>query len=129
MYKNQCVAQNLPPVPVINPNPPNDLITLSDKQSDAKAVSERESSISEVFSVYPNPFGDELNLHFETEGGAVSFVLRDAAGRSFMLLENKTFARGRHTLRPDISHLPAGVYIYTFSEGERSRSGKLLKNR
>ncbi|MBI3509132.1 MAG: CotH kinase family protein [Bacteroidetes bacterium] len=82
------------------------------------------------FSVYPNPFGNSLTIHYEIPGDEqVSIELFDAIGkRVAVILSDDNFqSAGDHTFTTDLSTLDAGIYLIRFKSGEYSKVIKLIE--
>lgn len=79
------------------------------------------------YTLYPNPASNYIQLHadFLPPYQPVDFALYDINGR---LQYQKTLPNASAPRHTDISHLPAGMYIYEFSQNRQVLgSGKLLK--
>ncbi len=73
------------------------------------------------FAMMPNPASDMLTLNFADGFGAAQIVITDVAGRT-VLTDQST--QPTHTV--DVSVLPAGTYIVSASNGQKSFSARLV---
>ena len=73
------------------------------------------------FTLFPNPFGDRLEVRNENGMQACSFALFDTQGR---LIQSENFSGN---LQLNTSELEPGMYFYTISENGNVHSGKLIK--
>lgn len=78
--------------------------------------------IIDVLDVYPNPSGGSSTVSFSVKGGSTraSLGLFDMQGRLLMhIFQGRATAETEYTFRPDVSHLPNGIYIVRLmTEGE-----------
>jgi hypothetical protein len=76
---------------------------------------------------YPNPAQSAISVAFSiaTAGGA-QLALYDIYGRRVMLLAEGDFAPGRHTVRAELSALPAGVYVCVLNAGSGCAARRML---
>lgn len=73
---------------------------------------------------YPNPFADHFNIDIRTAAtGDVAIKVYDMTGR---LLENAIVKAG-NTIRPIGNHFPAGVYNVIVSQGDETRTLRVIK--
>ena len=72
-----------------------------------------------VFSIYPNPSSDYVNLHFALRSSSkVRIALIDSNGRQIKELMNGTFPGGPYSIKVDVSDLTNGLYLVRLqSEG------------
>ena len=85
-----------------------------------------------LYPPYPNPFNPSTKLSFElTEFATVSLAFFDLAGRRVATpLAGVPHAAGRQAViwdgTDDSGHsLPSGVYLYEFTAGNYSATGKM----
>ncbi len=83
-----------------------------DRPSEAGARSAGSLAESRDFTVFPNPFADQLNVVFDLEeAGSVQAVLTDMTGR-VVFSENKNLpAAGRQSFPWHTGDLPNGAYL------------------
>jgi hypothetical protein len=80
-----------------------------------------------LLSIYPNPFNPTTTLTYSLASAAdVKLAIYDICGRSIALQVNGWRDPGLHSVTFDGSELPSGVYIYQFTAGRTSLSGKML---
>jgi hypothetical protein len=90
------------------------------------AVSGQQSSVS----VYPNPTGGIINLHFTIYSlQSVLIKIYDVHGIEMAVMLDKKLPAGEHVVRWDASGLPAGIYFYRLLVGgqQSAVSGKVVK--
>jgi hypothetical protein len=81
-----------------------------------------------VFSIYPNPFQDNIILHIETpQPLAPELELFDITGKQLTLLENVLYSPDARTYTLDLGYLPAGVYWAHIKINSRRYIQKLIK--
>ena len=79
---------------------------------------------------FPNPFALRLTVSFHLESNArVQLTLHDLAGRLVTVPAAGEYGSGAHQISWDASRhdLPAGVYFYRLTAGDRSASGRVLR--
>jgi hypothetical protein len=76
---------------------------------------------------YPNPAHGVSAITFElSEEMPVRLELYDALGRMVILLAERTFSGGVHTVFVNAAELPSGVYFYRFTGGEEVHVRKMM---
>ncbi|MCB9236217.1 MAG: T9SS type A sorting domain-containing protein [Bacteroidia bacterium] len=75
------------------------------------------------FSVYPNPFRNELNIQVDAERPAQTFRIFDLRGKLWRQVE----AGKTTTTTISMSDLPAGVYFILVDFGDENIARKLIK--
>ncbi len=74
----------------------------------------------QLFSTYPNPAMDELNIDlFGFEGAELTFRLVDLTGKT-MLTKQYRSESGKETTAIDLSKLVPGMYILHGTDGKRN---------
>lgn len=74
-------------------------------------------------SYYPNPASSHLTIEYSSNNSSgLEVTIRDLLGRE---ISQSSIYLGATNM--DISSLPAGVYLISFSDGEKSWTGKLVK--
>ena len=78
---------------------------------------------------YPNPFTNQVNLTLTLDkAGPVSISIIDATGQEVHSISNdKWMDAGVHHIQWDAADMPAGLYFYRLSNGEKVQNFKLLK--
>lgn len=97
------------------------------------AVQEAMLTISSVYNqgdqgiiqVYPNPVRDHMTFHFKGVTGRVQAELFNASGQP--LYQHEWIIYGDTQRELEFRDLPAGLYYYRVSDGERTASGKIIK--
>ncbi|MBL7930331.1 MAG: T9SS type A sorting domain-containing protein [Bacteroidia bacterium] len=73
-------------------------------------------------NVYPNPFGDELNITIDS-GAELSYILSDALGKT--VFSGTINASSKQTIQTN--DLQAGLYILTLHSDNNTMSKKIIK--
>ena len=82
--------------------------------SDVRDANQTDNTISLL--AYPDPASSEATIRFAFRHHEenVSLTLADILGRTVLMLANmETFEAGEHSLKANISTLPAGMYLFT----------------
>jgi hypothetical protein len=86
-----------------------------------------EHMILKGFSVYPNPFVEEvtfsLSLNNEVD---VTLEIYNLLGKKVTTLNNSTLSPGKHEIYWNASGMKAGIYFYKLKAGEILKTGKLI---
>jgi hypothetical protein len=78
----------------------------------------------------PNPAIDETYIHYSLNSpGPVSVIVYDIAGKEIMRLSEGNKSKGAHTVKIDVSQLPAGIYYYTVNAGEYKAAKRMIVSR
>ncbi len=97
---------------------------------DGDLLSSQKEIFDSNFSVFPNPFNENINFRFMSPGGEdVILDIFDISGKH-VFHYNGISSRGINTINwKENSHkLPRGMYLYKLSTGNEVNTGKLLKN-
>lgn len=79
-----------------------------------------DSRLNPVFQCYPNPFNETLTLHFSLlQPSLVTVKIFDLLGREISVLLNEELISGEHSVVYNASNLPSGVYIVSYSQGNK----------
>lgn len=83
-----------------------------------------ENDASAAFKLYPNPARDIVNLYLETDQSRPrgTITIHDLQGRE---VKNFPAPQGETTYIVDVSMLPAGMYLVSYTDGEVRVSEKL----
>jgi hypothetical protein len=75
-----------------------------------------ENEASAAFKLYPNPARDIVNLYLETDQSRPrgTITVHDLQGRE---VKNFPAPQGETTYIVDISTLPAGMYVVSYTDG------------
>ncbi|AYB31777.1 PQQ-binding-like beta-propeller repeat protein [Chryseolinea soli] len=84
------------------------LITGAEKQS--------------LWSLYPNPVRDELNVHLKEAAPSVTFTINDITGRPMKVIQG---SGQEHVL--SLRDLPAGPYVLMIDIGAQKQAHKIIK--
>ena len=57
----------------------------------------------------------------------ITFELLDITGKCVSYLTIEDPGPGIHEKKVDVSHLPAGIYLYMFRSGDQIRTGKISR--
>jgi hypothetical protein len=80
----------------------------------------------DIFSVYPNPVSDKINLHFTLKSKEmVKANLTDLSGRKSFVLFNKELPEGTNTISCEVPEGCSGIYILSL-ESPSGRSCKKI---
>ena len=102
----------------------NDLEHLSADQNDDKEVLPSRFALKQN---YPNPFNPVTNISYSIEKSSnVTLKLYDVRGGLVQTLLSKRINAGSHDYTLDASNLPSGVYFYTMSVNNVSKTKKLI---
>ena len=75
----------------------------------------------------PNPFEDITTIYFQLPAdGIVNITLFDMAGRQLKSLLNTYQEKGLHSVELINDNLPAGIYYYRITAGDKSLTKKLM---
>ncbi len=78
-------------------------------------------------TVYPNPFGDELNLVFNQEAdGEVTLEVLSLDGRK-LYVSNMMLEKGTHNVVVPTSNFPSGLLAYRVVTSNKEFSGRVVK--
>ena len=78
-----------------------------------------------IIQIFPNPVRDHMTFHFNGVTGKVQAELFNAAGQPLLQYEWIIYGDTQRELA--LGDLPAGLYYYRVSDGERTASGKIIK--
>ena len=75
---------------------------------------------------YPNPLRDRTRFTFSLAQDAdVRLAVYDVQGREVAVLADGRLAAGAHEATFEAGALPAGVYLWRLSTGDRTETGRL----
>ncbi|HIA10661.1 MAG TPA: T9SS type A sorting domain-containing protein [Flavobacteriales bacterium] len=78
---------------------------------------------------YPNPADNFTTFSFKTEESShVQLVIFSRSGKRIVTLINEQLSKGKHSVNFDLKNLAAGIYLYRFTSGKDSQTGKLVKH-
>jgi hypothetical protein len=81
---------------------------------------------AKLIGSYPNPCSNKIKISFELKNaGNVTIDVMSILGQAQGTITNQEYSAGKHTVRYDVSGLPAGSYLYTVRSGEFSAAGKI----
>ena len=102
----------------------NDLEHLSADQDDVKEVLPSRFALKQN---YPNPFNPVTKISYSIERSSnVALKLYDVRGGLVETLLSKRVNAGNHDYTLDASNLPSGVYFYTMTVDNVSKTKKLI---
>lgn len=78
-------------------------------------------------SIYPNPTSHEVNLAFESTANFDAIISVARADGQTVLVENQAVAKGRQSLKLDLTSLPSGLYFLQVTTGNEVISKKIVK--
>ena len=80
------------------------------------------------FNFYPNPFNEEITLHYSLKNkDCIKISIFDATGREIRNFNNIINDAGNYNIKLDVSDLNSGVYFYNITVGDEKFSGKVIK--
>ncbi|NUN07648.1 MAG: S8 family serine peptidase [Ignavibacteriaceae bacterium] len=83
-----------------------------------------------LYQNYPNPFNPQTTISFHLPSRQFILIkISDILGNTVANIAEGMYEAGEHSLSFSPDGLPSGVYFYTLSSGERSRSRKMLITR
>jgi hypothetical protein len=86
----------------------------------------RDISFAPLFSIFPNPATDEIQLNLKLAGSETArWMLMDALGR---ICQSYTLPKATQSLNIDVSGLQPGVYWAVIYQGEKRDVRKLVIN-
>jgi len=100
---------------------------------DSDLLSSQEENFEYNFTVFPNPFNENINFRFLSPGNEdVVLEIFDIKGKHVFHYVG-TSKQGMNTINwrensHGINTLPKGMYLYKLSTGNKVKTGKLLKN-
>lgn len=114
--------------PYTPPAPPSGR-TAQELQNEELDQPEEVHQLNEFLLVYPNPFTNELNISFESDGlSSADLRIYDMGGR---VIDQESYSldtsSNAHEIKYDGSRLFPGMYIYRLIIGDRIKSGKISK--
>jgi len=81
------------------------------------------------FSVYPNPFSENLHVNYNLKiAGTVKIILFNAIGNELAVLEYGERASGNHKVTFDGSSLSTGIYYCKIFSDSNIQVAKIIKN-
>jgi hypothetical protein len=81
----------------------------------------------ELSQNYPNPFNPATNISFAVPvSGLVKLVVYDVTGREAEILLSEEMNAGTYNVNFDASRLSSGIYFYTLTAGEFTRTKKMM---
>ena len=89
-----------------------------------------EATFESFFNVYPNPFGDELNVQFYLSSDArMKIELCDALGRTISFINEKEYNSGSGSVKLDLSgkNISGGVYFLKVTSDKGVFAKKLVR--
>lgn len=89
-----------------------------------------EAPENKIYSAYPNPFSNQLNVSYEVtedNGSNVSLKLYNMTRQKSYHLLNAYHKKGIHNFSYDSSSLPAGIYLLEILDGTQRTTQRLIK--
>lgn len=77
-------------------------------------------------TAWPNPFRDEINLSFTSNGSPIELALFDMTGKA-MLVQRINAAQGENMHTISVGELPSGLYILRLNDGSQVVTRKLVR--
>lgn len=83
-----------------------------------------------VSAAYPNPFNQTIQFDVTVPYAShVQLKLYDALGREVAVVVDRMLSNGMHAFVLESTDLPAGVYVYRLSGGEKTKTGLVTRVR
>lgn len=79
-----------------------------------------------ISTAYPNPFNSSLHVAFSTNGGEVSLIAFDLAGRQTGVLVMGEMKAGTHRIEWNAQNLPTGIYMLKLKANGKEATRKVL---
>jgi len=80
-----------------------------------------------VYQNYPNPFNLSTTISFNLpKDMEVKLIIHDNSGKTIRVVEQE-FAKGLNEYQFNAQNLAKGVYYYTISAGEDTKTGRMLR--
>lgn len=89
----------------------------------------RQNAGDAYVSNYPNPFTNQTNIKYYSNGGHVSLTVIDTHGKIVGSLVNTEIPSGTHEVVFDTSSLPSGTYYCQYQNADIQQTRSLLKVR
>ncbi|MCX6353086.1 MAG: T9SS type A sorting domain-containing protein [Bacteroidetes bacterium] len=83
---------------------------------------EKEASLANYFSIYPNPATSVLNIHLPENIKTATLILTDISGKQIL---SENIIEASHQI--NISSIPTGIYIARIISDEGTKSIKVVK--
>lgn len=94
---------------ILQPTPGMENISFSDSGNTEPAESPH---VFRLEAIYPNPFNHSVTIKFEVaEISHVQLIIYNVLGKEVLILHDGELPPGEYTQKPDMSHLPSGVYF------------------
>ncbi len=101
---------------------PSIMVNNSHKQTQTKEIPE-----GYTIANYPNPFNPTTTINYQLPtDGIVTLKVYDVLGKEVATLVNDHRTAGYHTVEFNARNLPSGIYIYTITANNYTRSKKML---
>lgn len=95
---------------------------------DPNSTSEINTDIAEKIFVFPNPFGDEIALHIQSEKtSTIDFSLFDVSGKRVFEKNNIIISPDQNKIQINTNQIPDGFYFYTIQFENEVYHGKLIR--
>lgn len=96
----------------------------------AGILSEQRVFENALYPNYPNPFNDQTGITFSlARPGHVSLQIFDSRGRLVLILADKLYDRGRHTVTWSAESVTSGIYLLRIDGEEYSATSKMVLSR
>jgi len=93
-----------------------------------KAMEEERENLQQQFTVFPNPFQDQVTLNYTViEEAEVTVVRVNSLGQETVIVARQAHISGDYTISEDSRSLPNGIYIYSITIGDRKVARKMIK--
>lgn len=77
--------------------------------------------------VYPNPFGQSINIEYQLEESRlVTLTLFNQLGQTIEILTAEQQSKGFHRQNWDATGMPAGIYYFLLQAGTELKTGKMI---
>ncbi|GAB5551364.1 MAG: hypothetical protein Sapg2KO_09550 [Saprospiraceae bacterium] len=76
---------------------------------------------------FPNPFRQQINIHFYSPGGRTRVSIFDNLGSELSVLLHQDIPAGNHQLSWNSQRYPSGSYYYRFQHGSFQQTKRIIK--
>lgn len=116
---NAAMLQTFPILPIFRKNGSNVSVQEPDNIT----------STLKLMQNYPNPAASSTMIEFFTQGGPVQIKLYDNVGREVGIVNEGTYAQGKHIVSLNVADLPAGNYYYQIRSGRSQQTRTMVVQR
>lgn len=90
-------------------------------------TSTEEAIVNMEAQVFPNPFANQVQISFESNGSHTQLDIFDPTGRRIRQVFSQSLNAGRHTFTVELNEVPAGAYFMRLQAGASVVSRRIVK--